>query len=114
MKMMIKMILIFLGSTIIVSLSPMIAKYPHTLPLVAGGPADDTITHIYSGFPIPFMHRTNLSMGIDINKYIYATDVAFTALGIGWLMSKAKKRKQYAKQAAAAAPVAGRQKVDGQ
>jgi hypothetical protein len=93
MKKIIKLIVIFVGAAFLVSLSPMIVKYPHTVPLVEGGPADDTITHVYSGFPIPYMHRTNLGMGMEINKFIYATDVAFTAMAIGWLMNKAKKRR---------------------
>ncbi|GEM_PF-3347107 len=109
MKTTMKLILVFLGAAIIVSLSPLIVKYPHTVPLVEGGPADDTITHFYSGFPIPYMHRTNLSMGMDINKFIFATDVAFTAMGIGWIVNKAKRRKRNAQPAGGAygSPAAG-------
>ena len=79
---------------VLVFLSPLVIKYPWTVPLVPGGPADDTITHVYSGFPIPYMHRTNLSMGLDINGYIYWVDVVLmmgVEGGAWWIMKRRKK-----------------------
>ena len=92
MKTTIKLLAAILGAYIIVFLSPLLVKYPHTVPLFPGGPQDDTITNYYSGFPIPYMHRSNLSMGMDINNYIFTTDVILTAAGLGWLLCRNRKK----------------------
>ena len=106
MKTTIKLLAAILIAYIIVFLSPILIKYPHTVPLVPGGPKDDTITHYYSGFPIPYMHRTNLSMGMDINNYIFTADVILTAAALGWLLCR-KKMNNGAQQSGAGYPPQG-------
>ena len=91
-KILILIEIVFLA-IVIVSLSPMIIKYPKTVPLVKGGLADDTITHFYSGFPIPYMHRTNLGMNIDFNRYIYWADVILLTGGIYVALLAIKRKK---------------------
>ena len=65
----------FILSWGVVFLSPLLIKYPKMTPLNPGSPTDDTITHIYSGFPIPYIHRTNLGMGIDFNGIMFCIDM---------------------------------------
>ena len=94
MKKILTLISIAFLAIIFVSLSPLVIKYSWTIPLVPGGSADDTITHVYSGFPIPYMHRTNLGMGMDINGYTYWADVVLMMGVVGgawWIMRRRKK-----------------------
>ena len=66
----------------IVAMSPWFVIYSETRPLTAHSESWDTVTEYRSGFPIPFMRRSNLGMGIQINKYAFYGDVALVAIAV--------------------------------
>ncbi len=69
------LVIVIILAVIAVSLSPFIFIYSKTEPLVEGGHNWDTITHYYSGLPIPYMIANNLSMSKKINFIIYFIDI---------------------------------------
>src|SRR2546426_11063678 len=72
-------------SVVLVVLSPFVVIRSETAPLTPRSPSRVAVTNHYSGFPLPFMIRTNLGQRVDIDWRLFATDVVVLALVVSGL-----------------------------
>src|SRR3989442_15673809 len=84
-------------SVVLVVLSPFLVIRSETAPLTPRSPSWDTVTNYHSGFPLPFMHRTNLGQRVDIDWRLFATDVVLLGLvifGLSALRRTLRRRRE--------------------
>jgi len=81
-----------LGAVAIVGLSPWFVIYSETKPLTSYSEPRDTVTEYRSGFPIPFMLRSNLGQRTDIDMHALYADVALVAIAVFGVSAVAMRR----------------------